>query len=153
MAKTNLEYVQENLETKLDGLNEKVELSIKHLSDKIDLNNKNLMSFLEVIDGKVTKTNGRLLKAEADIQDLYKKEITHSIECPRAKEFKDGIADLSHKLDKNEEDNFIIKVISRYPKQIGFGLLVYGVLTIGAFVVGVYEFKQALSMLKIEQIK
>lgn len=153
MVKTNLEYVQELVETRITSLDEKLDSSIKHLSDKIDTNNANIIEILGIIREQVLKTNGRVLKAEADIQDLYKRESTHLVSCPHATEFKGEINSIKTKLEKNDEDNFLNKVLSRYPKQIGFGVIVYGLLTIGALVIGVYEFKQALVIFKVEQTK
>ena len=153
MAKTNLEYVQELVETRITSLDKKLDSSIKHLSDKIDTNNANIIEILGIIREQVLKTNGRVLKAEADIQDLYRRESTHLVSCPHAADFRGEISNIKTKLEKNDEDNFLNKVLSRYPKQIGFGVLIYGLLTIGGLIIGIYEFKQALTIFKVEQTK
>lgn len=136
--KNNLELIQELLETRLNSLNE-----------KIDTNNKNMLDVLGFIREQTTRTNGRVTTLEARVLTLITDESKHVLNCPRINE----IQKLEEKLEKFDNDNFIIKVINRWPKQV-IGIIVASViLTLVAVGVSVYQGHEVVTEIKTELSK
>jgi len=136
--KNNLELVQELLEIRLNSLNE-----------KIDNNNRNMLEVLGFIKEQTTKTNGRVTLLEARVLTLVTDESKHVLNCPRIHE----IQKLEEKLEKFDEDNFIIKVINRWPKQV-IGIIVASViLTLFAVGFSIYQGHEVVTEIKTELSK
>jgi hypothetical protein len=122
--KNNLELVQDMLETRLDSLNE-----------KIDTNNKNLLEVLGFIREQTTKTNGRVTALEIQVHTVVLDESRHVINCPRIVD----IQKLDEKLDKFAEENFIVKVFNRWPKQIITGFVITVIITMLTTAYSLYQ--------------
>jgi len=120
VMKNNLELVQELLESRLNSLNE-----------KLDINNKNILEVLGFIREQTTKTNGRVTLLELQLNEVIINESKHSINCPRIVDIKK----LEDRITKFDEDNFIVRVLNRWPKQV-IAIIIGGVI-ITMFIAGV----------------
>ena len=130
VMKNNLELVQELLEMRLGSLN-----------DKLDSHNKNMLDILGFIREQTTKTNGRVTALESRVVTLITDESKHVLNCPRIHE----IEKLEEKLEKFDNDNFIIKVVNRWPKQVMAVIIVGVMLTILAAGYSVYQGHEMLT--------
>ena len=136
--KNNLELVQELLEMRLGSLNE-----------KLDTNNKNVLEVLGFIREQTTRTNGRVTSLEVRVNEIINDRNVHVLNCPRIHE----IEKLEEKLEKFDDDNFIIKVINKWPKQV-IGVIVVSVIIV-LFTVGysIYQGHEVIAELKTELLK
>ena len=133
--KNNLELVQELLETRLTSLNE-----------KIDTNNKHMLDVLGFIKEQTTKTNGRVTVLETRVLTLITDGNKHVLNCPRIHE----IEKLEEKLEKFNDDNFIIKVINKWPKQVIGVIVVSVILTILATGYSIYQGHEVITEIRTE---
>ena len=140
MMKSNLELVQDLVESRLDGLNEKLDTNNKNLADKIDTNNKHVVQMLNLIKEQTTKTNGRVGKAEDDIKKLILLEGEHVKDCPISKD----VEKLELKVQKMDDANLIVKIWNRYPKQLALLIIVGVIITLGTFGYSIYVMKTML---------
>jgi len=136
--KNNLELVQELLETRLISLNE-----------KIDSNNNHMLEVLGFIREQTTKTNGRVTTLELRVPEIISDENKHILNCPRITE----IQKLEEKLEKFNDDNFIIKVINKWPKQVIGVIVVSIILTIIATGYSIYQGHEMITEIKTELSK
>lgn len=155
---TNLELFSKLLDSRIDNVNEKIELTnqatlskIDSMLDMLQMSNDNIANQLSYIREQTTKTNGRVNKHDERIEDLYKKEANHLINCPHVEEFRTGISKMNERVNKVEEDNFIVKVFNRYPKQVLLILTFFLASTIIAVSLGLYNtYTMIKDMQKIE---
>lgn len=138
LMKNNLELVQELLESRLDSLNE-----------KIDINNKHIVEVLSYIKEQTTRTNGRVTILETKVNEIIINESKHIMSCPRITDIKE----LEQKLDTFAEENFIIKVLNRWPKQV-VGVIIAGVIiTMCVAAYSIYQANDAITQFKHELIE
>lgn len=136
--KNNLELIQELLEIRLTSLNE-----------KIDTNNNHMLDVLGFIREQTTKTNGRVTALELRVNEVISDGSRHVLNCPRITE----IQKLEEKLEKFNDDNFIIKVINKWPKQV-IGIIVASViLTLIAVGFSIYQGHEVVTEIKTELSK
>lgn len=114
MAKTNLELVQEMFELKLNNLNDKLDVNNKNLIDKITADNKHFSELLFLIKEQTTKTNGTVSRHEQDIKELVARYNSHLLTSATVED----IEQLEQKIEKLNEENFILKVWNKYPKAL-----------------------------------
>lgn len=138
IMKNNLELVQELLETRLNSLNE-----------KLDINNKNMLEVLGFIREQTTKTNGRVTSLELRVNEIISDGSKHVLNCPRIHE----IEKLEEKLEKFDDENFIVKVLNKWPKQVIGIVVVTIILTLLAMGYSVYEGHEVITEIKTEMSK
>lgn len=114
MSKSNLELIQEVFETKLNGINEKIDANNKNLTDKIDTNNKYTIEILTIIKDQTIKTNGNVARHDRELKDFNNKYTEHVLTSATL----DQIVEINKKIDKINEENFIVKIWNRYPKAL-----------------------------------
>lgn len=138
VMKNNLELIQEVIEVKLESINQ-----------KIDINNNNVVELLSFIREQTTRTNGRVTVLESRVNHLIEDENKHMLTCPRISDIKE----LSVKFDQFSEENFIVKVVNKWPKQV-LGIIVAGVIiTLITLSYGLYQGYEVMAEVKtkIEQ--
>jgi hypothetical protein len=134
-------------------LNTKLDLTYKNLSEKIDSNNKNVMLELSFIKEQTTRTNGRVTKSESSIQQLFKNNLERHTTCPGLLDLKSKGVIMENRVNKLDEDNFIIKVINKYPKQIIILIAMAVLLTVSSAGYTMLKFQSAINDMKsVEQI-
>lgn len=115
MQEINTDY-KELLNEKFTSLHKQSELQYNNLLDK-----------LSSIDEQVKRTNGRVITLENKVSELEKKDLTHSLSCPKTKVFEHlekSIAELKEDMDRKLQDvNFFV----RNPK-LGLAIIVTAVL-------------------------
>lgn len=131
----NLQLVKDLLETRLDALDE-----------KIDTHNNHTVKLLNLIKVETSKTNGRVNKLEENLTKIKLEQKDHVINCPRLKD----ITLLNDRINRIEDENFIIKVWNRYPKQLLTVVIVTVALAIGS--IGYTLLQVHSTMGKIKQL-
>ena len=110
----NLSLVQKMFENSITALNEKIDLNNRNLTDKIGTNNERILDLLGSIKYQTTKTNGRVTSLEGDVKQLTATYNNHLVTSVPLSE----IEKINKRIDEESEQNFIVKVWNRYPRQI-----------------------------------
>jgi len=148
MMKSNLELVQELFESQINSLNEKVDDKFDSLTDKIDSNNQHTVELLNLIREQTTKTNGRMTIAEGEIRELNSANDKHVVNCPRLRD----IVNINDKIDKLNEENLILKIWNKYPKQLLTFFVAAIIITLVTLSYTVYVIHKTIKEVKVEQV-
>jgi len=141
MDETNLKLVKEMFELKLNNLNEKLDAHNQNILEKIESYNKYQSAMLSVIDNKVTKTNGNVIRHEQDIKELVARYNAHLLTSATVEQ----IEEIEEKIEKLNEENFIIKVLNRYPKAFAIVVIVILLSTIGSLGFSMIKFHAVIN--------
>ncbi len=93
---------------------------------QLDLRFNNMQKTLDSIEEQTKKTNGKVLKLEDKMQNVELQEATHSIRCPKAKDFEhleQSIATLKADVDNRLQD---VSFFVRNPK-LGLAIIIVAV--------------------------
>jgi len=131
----SLDFVKELFETKLNSLNE-----------KIDTNNKHVVEMLKLIKEDTGETNGKVMKVDRELRQLSSDYQQHLINSATMVH----IGEINKKIENLNEENFIIKVWNRYPKQLLTIIVITVLLTITTLGYTMVSVHNALNKLKTE---
>ena len=132
---SNIDHVKELLNTRLNSLNE-----------KIDSNNTHVVELLNLIKTDTGKTNGKVMMLDTELKALTSEYQQHLINSANIVHIKD----LQDRIDKINEDNFIVKVWNKYPKQLLAIIVLMVLLTLGTFGYTMVNVHNALNKFKTE---
>lgn len=147
--KTNLDLVREVIEEKLSSLNQKIDSNNRNLVDKITSDNKFFSEVLHRIEGQTTKTNGTVIRHEQDIKELVARYNAHLLTSATLKDIKE----LENKIEKINEENFIIKVFNKYPKALVMIIVTFVLISIASLGYTMVTAHNMFNSIKTEQIK
>ena len=114
MSKNNLDLIQELFESKLDSLNDKIDTFNRTLVEKIDRNDMHSRELLLGIKSETSKTNGTVIRIDNDLKELTKSYNNHLLESASTEDIKE----ITRRIDKIDDDAFIVKIFNKYPKQL-----------------------------------
>lgn len=146
MTQKDSGLVQQLLDSKLKNLNDKIDANNRNLSDKIDSNNAHVVELLSFIKEQTTKTNGRVTKTEDDIKKLNILDSQHIANCPRVKD----IEKLENKIQVMDDNNLIVKIWNKYPKQLALLVIVGVIITLGTLGYTLYTIKTLSPLYQVE---
>ena len=135
ITNSNADHVKELLNTRLNSLNE-----------KIDGNNTHVVELLNLIKEQTTKTNGKVMTLDKELRTLTSEYQQHLINSANIIHIKD----LQDRIDKINEENFIVKVWNRYPKQLMSIIVITMLLTLATFGYTMINVHNALNKFKAE---
>lgn len=133
-------------------LRELLETKMEHLNEKIDIHNNHVVERLDFIKEQTAKTNGRVLKAEEEIDNIYmefnKIETNHLLNCPKSTE----IESMHLKIEKINEENLIVKVFNKYPRQLLSILVITVILSMLTMGYTAYKVRDTVRKIKSSEV-
>ena len=94
------------------------------------------------------KTNGRVTDLENEVDTIKIGEVQHLVNCPRLHD----IVDINKKIDQLNEENLILKIWNKYPKQLltfFIAMIVVILVTLGYTVLQIHK---TINEVRAEQV-